>query len=58
MESLESRFVTAESILSYKFPLLDDVGNPFGRIGSFHIFFYLVFFYPILGHNAALSLLY
>ena len=39
-------------------PSLDDTGCPFDRIGLFCILFYLVLFYPILGHNAAPSLLY
>ena len=32
-------------------PSLDYVGYIFDRIGSFHIFFCIVLFYPILGHN-------
>ena len=39
-------------------PSLDDVGCPFGTIGLFCILFYLILFYPILGHNVAQSLLY
>ena len=36
----------------------DYVNFPFGRIGSYRFFLNLVFFSPILVHNATLSLLY
>ena len=41
-----------------RYPFLYDVGFPFNIIGLFQIFFYLILFSSIIGHNAALSLLY
>ena len=39
-------------------PSIDDADCPFDRIGSFRFLFYLILFSAIIGHNAALGLLY
>ena len=39
-------------------PSLNDADCPFNRIGLYFILFHLVFFSPILVHNASLSLPY